>query len=74
MLFIIKKKNIKEIGHWKDGKQNGLFQMYTEDGILIDSGTFKNGERDELTKQFYNDTRKLSVSANYKNGVLDWKI
>ena len=65
------KNNIKEIGHWKDGKQNGLFQMYTEDGILIDSGTFKNGERDGLTEQFYNDIGKLRVSANYKNGVLD---
>ena len=65
------KNNIKEIGHWKDGKQNGLFQMYTEDGILIDSGTFKNGERDGLTEQFYNDTGKLRVSANYKNGVLE---
>ncbi len=65
------KNNIKEIGHWKDGKQNGLFQMYTEDGILIDSGTFKDGERDGLTEQFYNDTGKLRVSANYKNGVLD---
>ena len=65
------KNNIKEIGHWKDGKQNGLFQMYTEDGILIDSGTFKNGERDGVTKQFYNDTGKLRVSANYKNGVLE---
>ena len=68
------KNNIKEIGHWKDGKQNGLFQMYTEDGILIDSGTFKNGERDGLTEQFYNDTGKLRVSANYKNGVLDGKF
>ncbi len=65
------KNNIKEIGHWKDGKQNGLFQMYTEDGILIDSDTFKDGERDGLTEQFYNDTGKLRVSANYKNGVLD---
>ena len=65
------KNNIKEIGHWKDGKQNGLFQMYTEDGILIDSGTFKNGERDGVTEQFYNDTGKLRVSANYKNGVLE---
>ena len=65
------KNNIKEIGHWKDGKQNGLFEMYTEDGILIDSGTFKNGERDGVTKQFYNDTGKLRVSANYKNGVLE---
>ena len=68
------KNNIKEIGHWKDGKQNGLFQMYTEDGILIDSGTFKNGERDGLTEQFYNDIGKLRVSANYKNGVLDGKF
>lgn len=65
------KNNIKEIGHWKDGKQNGLFQMYTEEGILIDSGTFKNGERDGLTEQFYNDTGKLRVSGNYKNGVLE---
>lgn len=65
------KNNIKEIGHWKAGKQNGLFQMYTEDGVLIDSGTFKNGERDGLTEQFYNDTGKLRVSANYKNGVLE---
>ena len=65
------KNNIKEIGHWKAGKQNGVFQMYTEDGILIDSGTFKDGERDGLTEQFYNDTGKLRVSANYKNGVLE---
>ena len=68
------KNNIKEIGHWKDGKQNGLFQMYTEEGILIDSGTFKDGERDGETKQFYNDTGKLRVAANYKNGVLDGKF
>ncbi len=68
------KNNIKEIGHWKDGKQDGLFQMYTEDGVLIDSGTFKNGERDGLTEQFYNDTGKLRVSANYKDGVLDGKF
>ena len=68
------KNNIKEIGHWKEGKQNGLFQMYTEDGILVDSGTFKNGERDGLTEQFYSDTGKLRVSGNYKNGVLDGKF
>lgn len=55
----------------ENGEQHGLFQMYTEDGILIDSGTFKDGERDGLTEQFYNDTGKLRVSANYKNGVLE---
>ena len=65
------KDNIKEIGHWKDGKQNGLFQLYTEEGILVDDANFKEGERDGLTKQFYSDTGKLRVSGNYKNGVLD---
>ena len=65
------KDNIKEIGHWKDGKQNGFFQLYTEEGILVDDANFKEGERDGLTKQFYSDTGKLRVSGNYKNGVLD---
>lgn len=65
------KNNIKEIGYWKEGKQNGLFQMYTESGVLVDSGTFKNGERDGLTEQFYSETGKMRVSANYKNGVLE---
>ena len=64
------KDNIKEIGHWKDGKQNGLFQLYTEEGILVDDASFKEGERDGLTKQFYSDTGKLRVLGNYKNGVL----
>ena len=65
------KDKIKEIGHWKDGKQNGLFQLYTEEGILVDDANFKEGERDGLTEQFYSDTGKLRVSGNYKNGVLD---
>lgn len=68
------KNNIKEIGHWKDGKQNGLFQLYTEEGILVDDANFKEGERDGLTEQFYSDTGKLRVSGNYKNGVLDGKF
>lgn len=68
------KNNIKEIGHWKKGKQNGLFQLYTEDGILIDNANFKNGERDGLTEQYYGDTGNLRVSANYKNGILEGKF
>lgn len=65
------KNRIKEIGHWKEGKQNGLFQMYTEDGVLIDNAIFKDGERDGLTEQFYNDTGKIRISGNYKAGILD---
>ncbi len=62
--------HVKEIGHWKNGKQNGLFQMFTETGILVDNALFKNGERDGLTEQFYSDNGKLRISVNYKNGVL----
>lgn len=65
------KNQIKEIGHWKEGKQNGLFQLYTDDGILIDNALFKDGERDGLTEQFYSDTGKIRISGNYKNGILD---
>ena len=64
------KNNIKEIGHWKAGKQNGLFQMYTEDGVLIDNANFKDGERDGLTEQYYSDTGNLRAKAVYKNGML----
>ena len=46
--------------------------MYTEDGILIDSGTFKDGERDGLTEQFYNDTGKIKEYQQIiKNGALE---
>lgn len=64
------KNNIKEIGHWKEGKQNGLFQLYTEDGVLVDDANFKDGERDGLTEQYYSDTGNLRVKAVYKEGVL----
>ena len=64
------KNNIKEIEHWKEGKQNGLFQLYTEDGILVDDANFKDGERDGLTEQYYSDTGNLRVKAVYKEGVL----
>ncbi len=49
--------------------------MYTEEGVLIDNANVQDGERDGVTEQFYNDTGKLRVSANYKNGVLEgeWK-
>ena len=55
------KDNIKEIGHWKDGKQNGLFQLYTEEGILVDDANFKEGERDGLTTilQWYRKIKSI---------------
>lgn len=65
------KNQIKEIGHWKEGEQNGLFQLYTEDGVLVDNANFKDGEREGVTEQYYSDTGSLRVVGNYKNGVLE---
>lgn len=65
------KDQIKEIGHWENDKQNGIFKMYTEDGILVDDCNFKDGVRDGITKQFYSDTGKIKILANYKAGILN---
>lgn len=65
---------IKEIGCWENNKQNGLFQLYTDDGILLDSGYFKDGERHGLTEQYYLNG-SLKIKANYnqgkKNGICE---
>lgn len=65
---------IKEIGHWKNGMQNGVFQLYTEKGILVDDAIFKNGKRDGITKQYYNDTGNLQVEVYYTDGILNGAV
>lgn len=65
------KNQIKEIGHWKDGKQNGNFKLYTEEGVLVDNTNFKDGERDGVTEQYYNDNGNLRLKTNFKNGVIE---
>ncbi|BBA51207.1 hypothetical protein FV113G1_15560 [Fusobacterium varium] len=65
---------IKEIGHWKNNLQNGVFKLYTDKGILVDDTVFKDGNRNGITKQYYNDTGNLRVEAYYIDGLLDGKI
>lgn len=62
---------VKEIGHWRAGKQDGVFMLYTDSGILIDYGNFKNGERHGLTRQYDYETGVISVEGNYNNGQLE---
>lgn len=62
---------VKETGHWKDGKQNGLFLLYTPSGILVDYANFENGERHGLTQQFDPETGGITVEGSYNNGQLD---
>ena len=62
---------LREIGHWENGEQNGLFEAWTEKGVLVDHGIFKDGERDGETVQYWPDTGKLKVKAQYRAGKLN---
>ena len=62
---------LREIGHWENGEQNGLFEAWTDKGVLVDHGIFKDGERDGETVQYWPDTGKLKVKAQYRAGKLN---
>ncbi len=55
---------LREIGHWENGEQNGLFEAWTDKGVLVDHGIFKDGERDGETVQYWPDTGKLKGSSS----------
>lgn len=62
---------LREIGHWQNGEQNGLFEAWTDKGVLVDHGIFKDGVRDGETVQYWSDTGKLKVKAQYQVGKLN---
>lgn len=62
---------VKETGQWKEGKQNGLFTLYTTGGILIDYANFENGERHGLTRQYDPETGGVTHVGNYLHGEMD---
>ncbi|WP_300360544.1 toxin-antitoxin system YwqK family antitoxin [Fusobacterium sp.] len=60
---------VREIGHWKDDRQDGLFQLYNEKGILVDDGLFKDGMRNGVTEQFYEKTGGKRVKGEYRDNL-----
>ncbi|WP_317380719.1 DUF3592 domain-containing protein [uncultured Intestinimonas sp.] len=62
---------VKETGHWKEGKQNGLFTLYTTGGILVDYAHFEEGERHGLTRQYDPETGSVTHVGNYLHGEMD---
>lgn len=62
---------VKETGHWKKGKQNGLFTLYTASGILIDYANFEDGNRHGLTRQYDPETGSMTHAGNYHHGEMD---
>lgn len=69
--MVFSEGQLREIGHWENGEQNGLFEAWTDKGVLVDHGIFKDGERDGETVQYWPDTGKLKVKARYRAGKLN---
>ena len=52
----------------KNGKKEGVWVRYWDDGQLMDKGNYKNGER-EGEWLFFNMDGQLGNKGNYKNGA-----
>lgn len=54
---------------WKDVVEQGVHTHYREEGPLADETTYKDGQRDGLSRSYYPD-RKVAVEAIYKEDHL----
>ncbi|MDX1349857.1 MAG: toxin-antitoxin system YwqK family antitoxin [Putridiphycobacter sp.] len=62
----------KEIGY-KNGKFDGLYKTYFENGQVAIEQFFKEGEKDGQSSYYYDDG-KLFYTENYKNGQREGQI
>ncbi len=67
---VYKNNKIVEVGNWKNNLQEGRFQLYSDEGVLLDDAFFVAGVRHGPTKQYYS-TGGLRVEATYVNGLLE---
>jgi TonB family protein len=51
--------------------RNGYFKYYYADGLLSTEGTYKNGKRHGLWKEYTEGTDKLSDATTHKDGKLN---
>uniref|UniRef100_UPI004047ECCB toxin-antitoxin system YwqK family antitoxin n=1 Tax=Polaribacter sp. TaxID=1920175 RepID=UPI004047ECCB len=54
---------------FQDGKENGPFEKYYENGQLSEKGTFKDGEKDGLF-EFYDEDGELTKKEIWKEGKI----
>ena len=68
---IVINKIIKhEGGNWKNGKLDGLFESFHENGQLCERRNYIDGELDGL-QEGYHENGQLVERRNYKNGKKD---
>ena len=53
--------------YWKDGKREGLWKRYYENGQLSSEVNFKDGKRAGLWKE-YDENGQLNEEVNFKYG------
>ncbi len=70
--ILLKKKNGEKIfeGHYKDGKQNGLFSVWYKSGIKQFEIHYKDGKLNGLYTSWYKNGIK-QFEANYIKGMRD---
>jgi formylglycine-generating enzyme required for sulfatase activity len=61
---------MKEEGTYKDGKEDGLWTYWYENGEKKSEGTYKDGELNGLWTDWYENGQKSS-EATYKDGEVD---
>lgn len=64
---IMSKTEIREKGTIVNGKRNGPFSRYKEDGSLLEKGNYKDGEQHGTITSFWKDG-SISRIENYTNG------
>ena len=61
---------VTDLVNYKDGKKNGLFRRWQENGQLWIEQNYKDGLRDGLQRDWY-DNGQLWYEKNYKEGKKD---
>ena len=65
-----KSQRLLQQGNYKNGKEDGLWQTFSEKGSLLAEGHYKDGARDGLWQTFYQEGQ-LYKQGYYKNGKED---
>tara|TARA_Y100000816_G_scaffold284134_1_gene261878 strand:- start:2455 stop:2934 length:480 start_codon:yes stop_codon:yes gene_type:complete len=60
--------NKRIVGSVIDGKTNGPYKVFGEDGRLLDKGYFKNGLKHGKVESFWKDG-SISAITNYDEGI-----
>ena len=58
------------IDNYKDGKRDGIFEIYHENGGLRNKGIYKDGKHEDGLSITYHKNGQISIKCNYKDGDL----